>query len=602
VFGVSLEKFEGSTTADFFPPDVTTIVEDGDRRVLDGSSHVEVTDLHTEVGGEERWWHDVKFPITDATGELIVGGIATDITPLKEAEAELEERARFETLLSDLSAAFVETPMDKIDETLTDALERVGRFLQLDRCSYSHLSPNGTEVIVTHVWNRLQPEAIPQRFLVADHEWFGTPFITGETLTWSRRHGLPPEPRSTLELIEEMALQAVVAIPVTIGDGIVGCLAFSSSSLPEPWKPAIVDRLELLAHVIGSVLARRQADQQLRDSLAENERLREQLEAENVFLREQVDLQHVHGEIVGQSRAIKAMLREAEQVAPTDSTVLLVGETGTGKELMARAIHGMSQRSSRPLVHVNCAALPSTLIESELFGREKGAYTGALSRQVGRFEIADGSTIFLDEIGDLPQELQVKLLRVLQDGQFERLGSSKTLTVDVRVIAATNRDLPKAIEEGRFREDLFYRLNVFPITLPPLHARRDDIPQLVWAFVQEFSAAQGKTIDTIPKRSMEVLQSRPWPGNVRELRNVIERAVILSDGPTLDVTFPDSSAKHAVSDLTMDEVQRHHIRQVMEQTGWRVRGAGGAAELLAMKPTTLENRMKKLGIEKPKAR
>jgi PAS domain S-box-containing protein len=428
VFGLSLDEFARTSTSNFFSPEVTEMVEAGDRKVLEGSSRVEVTDLHTEVDGEERWWHDVKFPITDASGGLIVGGIATDITHLKAVETEL------------------------------------------------------------------------------------------------------------------------------------------------------------------------------RQALADNERLRELLEAENLYLREQVELQHVHGEIVAQSDAIKGALREAEQVAPTDSTVLLLGETGTGKELLAHAIHRMSGRSANPLVTVNCAALPSTLIESELFGREKGAYTGALSRQVGRFEIAHGSTIFLDEIGDLPQELQVKLLRVLQEGHFERLGSSNTITVDVRVIAATNRDLPQAVKEGRFREDLYYRLNVFPITVPRLRDRRDDIPPLVWSFVQEFAAAQGKTIDTVPRRTMEALQGYPWPGNVRELRNVIERAVILSDGQTLNATVPGAAKTPVAAGLSMDEVQRSHILQVMEQTGWRVRGVGGAAELLGMKPTTLENRMKKLGIEKPARR
>jgi transcriptional regulator with GAF, ATPase, and Fis domain len=602
LFELSLDEFAGTKTGDYFPHEVTEMVEAGDRKVLEGSSRVEVTDLHTEVDGDERWYHDVKFPITDPSGELIVGGIATDITPLKLAEAGLRERAEFETLLSDLSAAFVHLPMAHIDETLIDALERVGEFLQLDRCAYGHLTPDGNAVIVTHVWNRLQPEATQQPYPLEDHDWLGSPFRTGKPVIWSSSEGPPAAAPSEFKTIEEFGFQAFAGIPVTIGDDIAGALAFSSSSWPGPWRAEIIDRLELLARVFGSVLARRQADQELRDSLAENERLRELLEAENLYLREQAEFEHTHEEIVGQSQALKAALREAEQVAATDSTVLLLGETGTGKELLAHAIHRMSERSAKPLVHVNCAALPSTLIESELFGREKGAYTGALSRQIGRFEIADGSTIFLDEIGDLPQELQVKLLRVLQEGQFERLGSSQTITVDVRVIAATNRDLTTAVEEGRFREDLYYRLNVFPITVPPLRSRRDDIPPLVWSFVQEFAAAQGKTIDTIPRRTMEALQNSPWPGNVRELRNVIERAVILSDGQKLNVTLPGAAETAAATGLSLDEVQRSHILQVMEQTGWRVRGVGGTAELLGMKPTTLENRMKKLGIEKPARR
>jgi PAS domain S-box-containing protein len=582
LFGLSLDKFSGTKTGDYFRPEVTEMVEEADRKILEGHSHIEVSDLQTEIDGEPRWYHDVKFPVVDSSGELIVGGIASEITSVKTAERDLEERAEFERLLAELAAAFVNLPIDEIDATLTNALERVGRLLKLDRCAYGHLTPDGTEVVVTHVWNRLQREPTQQRYKLADHEWLGAPFKTGEPVVWSLSESPPEGAPAELATLEEFGIEAFAGIPVKIGDNLSGALAFSSSSNPGPWKPEIIDRLHLLADVFGNVLARRRSDHELRQALAENERLRELLEAEN------------------QSEAIRSTLGEAEQVANADSTVLLLGETGTGKELVARAIHRLSERSGNPLVTVNCAALPPTLIESELFGREKGAYTGALSRQAGRFEVADGSTIFLDEIGDLPHELQVKLLRVLENGQLERLGSSKTLTVDVRVIAATNRDLQTAVEDGRFREDLFYRLNVFPITVSPLRERREDIPLLVWAFVREFAAIQGKTIDTVPKKTMESLQRYSWPGNVRELRNVIERAVILSDGRTLNVSLPDDDSSSATTGSTMDEVQRNHIRQIMEQTGWRVRGAGGAAEILDMKPTTLENRMKRLGIERPK--
>jgi PAS domain S-box-containing protein len=599
MFGLSPDDFVGTKTGDYFPPEVTGVVEEGDRKILEGSSHAEVTDLQTEIDGEQRWYHDVKFPVVAASGERIVGGIASEITSLKTIEADLQERADFERLLAELAAAFVNLPIDAIDATLTNALERVGLLLKLDRCAYGHLTSDGNEVVVTHVWNRFQPEPVDQRYGLADHGWLGAPFKTGKPAIWSSNEGEPDAAPSEIETIREFGFQAFAGIPVTIGDAMAGALAFSSSSQPGSWKPQIIERLHLLADIFGNVLARRQAERELRDALGENLRLRELLEAENIYLREQVEVQHAHDEIIGQSEAIRRTLSEAERVASSDSTVLLLGETGTGKELVARAIHRLSQRSSKPLVTVNCGALPPTLIESELFGREKGAYTGALSRQAGRFEIADGSTIFLDEIGDLSHELQVKLLRVLENGQLERLGSSKTLTVDVRVIAATNRDLQTAVEDGRFREDLFYRLNVFPITVSPLRERREDIPILVWAFVGEFAAIQGKTIDTVPKKTMESLQRYSWPGNVRELRNVIERAVILSDGRTLNVSMPDDDAS-VTTRSTMDEVQRDHILQIMEQTGWRVRGAGGAAEILDMKPTTLENRMKRLGIERPK--
>jgi transcriptional regulator with GAF, ATPase, and Fis domain len=282
---------------------------------------------------------------------------------------------------------------------------------------------------------------------------------------------------------------------------------------------------------------------------------------------------------------------------------LILGETGTGKELFARAIHNLSTRSTRPLVKVNCAALPAELIESELFGHEKGAFTGAIARKTGRFELADGGTIFLDEIGDLPRKLQAKLLRVLQEGEFERLGSSRTLTVDVRVIAATNRDLAKSIAAGTFREDLYYRLNVFPVTLPSLRERPDDVPLLVRHFVEKYGKKLGRPIDTIPEPVMAALARYAWPGNVRELENIIERAVILSDDATLQLDETLEADRHpalpTTGPATLEEAERDHILQVLEATNWRVRGNGGAAEILDINPSTLRSRMKKLGIERP---
>ncbi|MHC4943691.1 MAG: sigma 54-interacting transcriptional regulator [Planctomycetota bacterium] len=334
--------------------------------------------------------------------------------------------------------------------------------------------------------------------------------------------------------------------------------------------------------------------------ISDRKRLEEQLEAENLYLREEIKTVHEHEEIKGNSKAIREVLVQAEQVASTDSTVLILGETGTGKELVAHAIHKLSGRKDKPMVKVNCAAMPSTLVESELFGREKGAYTGALTKQVGRFEIADGSTIFLDEIGELSPETQAKLLRVLQEGEFQRLGSPDTVRIDVRVITATNRDLAASVKEGTFREDLYYRLNVFPIAIPPLRERQEDIPTLVWSFVQEFGEKMGKRIETIPKNDMELLQRSPWPGNVRELRNVIERAMILCNDTTLRIEMLQAQAAQASLATTLEEVERNHILEILERTAWRVRGPGGAAETLGLKPTTLEARMRKLGIKRQK--
>src|SRR6266581_7854913 len=330
--------------------------------------------------------------------------------------------------------------------------------------------------------------------------------------------------------------------------------------------------------------------------LMEQEKAR--LEAQNTYLQEEIQTQHNFEEIIGSSPAIKKVLKNVETVAPTDSTVLIAGETGTGKELIARAIHNLSRRKDRVLVKVNCAAIPAGLIESELFGHEKGAFTGALSRKLGRFELADGATIFLDEIGDLPLDLQAKLLRVLQEGEFERLGNSRTLKVNVRVVAATNRELEKLTQSGGFRHDLYYRLNVFPIRLPALRERKEDIPLLVRHFVRTYATKMGKKIETIPQSFMQALQDYPWPGNVRELANVIERAVILTAGPILELGEWRAKGPTPVGGQipTLEELEQQHIISVLDRTGWRVSGEKGAAHLLGLKPTTLEARMKKLGI------
>jgi PAS domain S-box-containing protein len=345
------------------------------------------------------------------------------------------------------------------------------------------------------------------------------------------------------------------------------------------------------------VTERRLSEEELQRSYDEVERLRHKLEAENAYLRREYRLQHSGGRVVGESEAIMQVLALAEQVAPTSTTVLIEGETGTGKELIAQRIHELSPRRHRPMVKVNCAALPSTLVESELFGHEKGAYTGAASRAPGRFEVADGSTLLLDEIAELTLELQGKLLRVLEEGQFERVGSSTTMTTDVRVIAATNRDIRAEVESGRFRRDLFFRLAIFPIHVPPLRERRDDIPLLVWSIVEEFSAGMNKAVESIRREDMKRLQRHGWPGNVRELRNVVERALILSTGPTLRIELPAAPALEDDAVLSMDEFQRRHILTVLKTAGGRIRGSGGAAELLGMKPTTLRSRMQRLGLD-----
>jgi PAS domain S-box-containing protein len=352
----------------------------------------------------------------------------------------------------------------------------------------------------------------------------------------------------------------------------------------------------LFTLILRDVQERQRAEEELRE-----------LHSQNLYLQDEIKAVHNFEEIIGQSRALADALEKVDLVAPTDSSVLILGETGTGKELIARAIHSRSPRKNRPLIKVNCAALPSGLVESELFGHERGAFTGATDRRTGRFELAHGGTIFLDEVGELSPEVQVKLLRVLQEHEFERVGGVKTISVDVRVIAATNRDLAQAVARGTFRQDLYYRLNVFPVALPPLRARADDIPLLVHYFVARYAAKIGRPITRVPQGAMQRLVAYPWPGNVRELENVVERAVILSPGPDLRVapevlpvpTAPARSPDAGQPGLAgLAEVERQHIVSILKQTGWRIDGPQGAARLLDLNPSTLRSRMQKLGIRR----
>ena len=381
-----------------------------------------------------------------------------------------------------------------------------------------------------------------------------------------------------------------MVVPFSIDGRTTGAVSFTSMRDARPWPAETLNRLRLIAQVVGTAVGRKQshAVRRRREQLPEDEGApRRDAPADDDSI------------VVGQGAAARRVMEQIEQVAATDSTVLLLGETWTGKELCATQIHERSPRHARAMVRVNCAAIPSTLIESELFGREKGAFTGALARQIGRFEVADHSTIFLDEIGDLPAEVQVKLLRVLEERRFERLGSPKVIPVDTRIIAATHRNLEQLMVAGTFRDDLYYRLNVFPISVPALRERVEDIPLIVWHYVEEFSKAFGKRIEAIGKSNMDALQRYPWPGNIRELRNVVERAMITAAGPRLTIAVPETSSAASGRSIRLIDVERTHIRRVLESTRWRIRGVGGAAEQLGLKPTTLETRLTKLGLKRP---
>ena len=512
----------------------------------------------------------------------------------------IEGQLDLERLMAELSIRFIELPAEQGDETIRDALRLIGEALDLDRCPFYRVHTDDGMVTDPVVgWAAPGIPLLPEPTLARERfPWSFETTLAGGIVCFSSVDEIPNV--IDRENYRSCGTRSSATMPLSVAGQIVGAVGFNTVRQEHRWLAGEVDRLRVLATAFGNVLARRENEATLRRILREVERSRDQLQAENMYLRCEAQERLGVGTIVGQSTAIRRVLDLVRQVAATDSTVLLLGETGTGKELFATQIHELSSRCGRAMVRVNCSAIPATLMESELYGREKGAFTGALARQIGRFELADHSTIFLDEIGDLPQDVQVKLLRVLEERQVERLGSPKAIRVDTRIIVATHRDLEQRIAEGTFREDLFYRLNVFPIQVPPLRERAEDIPLLVWRFVDEFSKAFGKRIEAIPRDNMAMLQQHTWPGNIRELRNVVERAMIVANGPRLTLTLPTTTRRMTKRSLKLVDVEKEHFRSVLESTGWRIRGASGAADKLGLKPTTLETRLAKLGLKRPK--
>jgi transcriptional regulator with GAF, ATPase, and Fis domain len=513
-----------------------------------------------------------------------------------EFEADVAEGFGFESLVLDLAAGFVNLAPEGVDQAIEDCLHHIVEALRLDRSTLFQRS--GDDLVMTHSWAVPGLDPFPKMWGRADLPWAFARMMAGESMVFSRLDDLPAEAAIDRAVLERFGPRSNATIPLAADGQIIGALAFGSRRTERTWPIPVLRQLRLVAHMVAGVLARRDTDRQLRAALAENEELRARLERENGYLREQARTLGGAPRLVGLGGSMQRVMSLVERVAPTDAPVLIMGETGVGKELVAEEIHARSARADRTLVTVNCAALAPTLIEAELFGREKGAYTGALSRQIGRFELAHGSTLFLDEVCELPLELQAKLLRVLQDGTFERLGSPRSLHADVRVIAATNRDLEQAIAAGRFRADLYFRLAVVPVVVPPLRERPDDILLLVRAIVDEVGRKMGRRIDAIDEDSLAGLKRYPWPGNVRELRNVVERAIILGSEGKLWIELPERRSAAAAS-VTLEDMERHHIVRILDQTGWRVRGTEGAAKLLGLPPSTLETRMAKLGIRRP---
>ncbi len=518
-------------------------------------------------------------------------------------EAAVEERPRFDALLSELSTQFLNFPAAALDREITAGLQRLAEYWEVEQGALFELSEDANQVRVTHTWTApaCEPAVLPMTF--AQVPWVFGKLRRGETVRCSPGFDPPDEAAGANGDGPRCGLQSVVVIPLTVAGSLAGAIALSTRRTDCAWPHEVVQGIRLVGEIFVNALSRTQARALLQAASFQLSLLRLPPHGAHHGPQGTENGATPIAGMIGHSDVLDAVRFRVEQVAPSDTTVLLLGETGVGKELMARALHQRSLRSARPFVTVNCAALSATLIESELFGHEKGAFTGAMGRRVGRFEAAHGGTLFLDEIGDLPLELQGKLLRVLQQSEFERVGSSQTLPVDVRVIAATNRDLEDDMRAGRFRPDLYYRLAVFPITVPALRERREDIPLLVRHFVMQCAQQAGKLISTVPSRVMETLQAYAWPGNVRELRNVIQRAVINTQGPVLclmdhlPATVEPSMEYQGVRPLAVAEAA--HIRRALEAKQWKIEGQAGAAAALGLPASTLRKRMRKLGIHRP---
>jgi formate hydrogenlyase transcriptional activator len=515
----------------------------------------------------------------------------------------IREVLRMQDLISDISGILINLPCQEIDGQIVCALKRIVEFLEIDRSGFGEFSNQTLDLIMTHTYAVPGVEPTPPIFITKSCPWLAAKLSRGEIVSIGNPDDLPEEAFLEKEYCLKSGLKSSVLIPVSIGGSMIGAIGFTSFRHYRDWPVNLIEQLKRVGEILAYAVYRKRSEERMIEQLSKLEgaykeikELKNRLEAETEYLRSEIKLNYQYENIIGESSAIRSVLQQVEQVAPTDSSVLIEGETGTGKELIARAIHHLSSRKDRAMVKVNCSALPSALIEAELFGREKGAYTGALTKQMGRFEVADGSTIFLDEISELSVDLQTKLLRVLQEGEFERLGSPRTIRVNVRIIAATNRNLNEAVHQGKFRQDLYYRLNVFPIKVPSLQERPKDIPLLLKSFLNEFQERMGKKIDFISKKTMELLITYSWPGNVRELRNVIERAVIVSKGGVLHVSFPEELNEKSHDLTSLNEIERIHITQVLQKTNGIIKGPHGAAKILEMNPSTLYHRMKKLGI------
>jgi transcriptional regulator with GAF, ATPase, and Fis domain len=526
--------------------------------------------------------------------------------PQDQSPPDTPDLLSFQQHLFNLSQGLLAAGADELDAAIESVMDAIGTFMGAGRCCVMQVSADQNEFRLIHRWSAdgVEPADTPvPSQLNTRFPWLTATILRGSSVMFSQLDDLPPAAVAEKASFRDLGIRAGFVVPLTTGGQVLGAAGLGMTA-DCVWDAGALKNLETAWHVLASALAHRRNEEALQTALTDVEALRAQLRADSVSLERDVRDTEEFEDIVGTSPVLRQVFHKIDQVAPTDTAVLLLGETGTGKELGARAIHRRSARKSRPLVTVNCATLPATLIESELFGHEKGAFTGAMTAHAGWFEAANRGTIFLDEIGDLPTELQAKLLRVLQEGEFERLGSTRTVRVDVRVIAATNCDLMHAVADGRFREDLYYRLNVFPIHFPPLRERVDDLPSLVWHIIGKHQTTLGKKVTQIPQQIMDAMMAYRWPGNVRELENLLERALIMSPGATLqlDETLgdsPQSGNGRVPADASLEDVERAHIVDALVRCGWKIKGPNHAAERLGLNPSTLRSRMLKLGIQRP---
>jgi transcriptional regulator with GAF, ATPase, and Fis domain len=564
--------------------------------------------LYTDPGGTER---ALRMSVTGIVHDgflLRYWAVETNILDLRRTKAALLRRRTFHDLLTNISSRLIMAAPSQADDEVRASIQSVCEYIEADRTSVLWIDPESMAVEIAYGWSVADIPLLSNINLTEFPK--GTEkVLRGESLCINDVAELPDDWREEGKRFSELGMKSFVAVPLMADGQVVGVSTYTHLNEKRVFLDQDLADLRVISDLLANYILRLRSSRQLDSALAGLKKATERLDAENVYLREEIELTLGFDEIIGRSAAMLNCLVQVERVAVTSAPVLILGETGTGKELIARAIHEHSDRSGRPLVKVNCAALPGNLIESELFGYEKGAFTGAEKAKRGRFDLADGSSIFLDEFGDIPLELQAKLLRVLQEGEFERLGGNRTIKVDVRIIAATNKNISDAVNAGEFRSDLLYRINAFPIEVPALRERGDDIRMLTEHFVQSYSKRYGKEITAISARMMEEISEYSWPGNIRELEGVVQRALISSTTSVLGLAAtltelskgPDGSSSHPddATNFDLEDAERRHIVSVLTETGWKIAGVAGAATKLGIPPSTLRSKMQKLSIQRP---